>query len=312
VAKQIYRVKNWPTYNKDLIQRGSITFWMDQNISESWYCNVSVKKKGGQFQYSDSAIIMCLTIREVYKLTLRASQGFIQSILNMSYPGIKCPNYSIISRRTQKLEVEIPRLPVHGPIDVVIDSTGFKVYGEGEWKVRQHGYSKRRTWVKLHVAANPNTKEIISEAVTSNRITDSKAFPNIFKKIDRPMNAIAADGAYDKKDCYAVINARDTIPIIPPQKNAKVRNDPELSVRNFCIEYIRHLGNDEEARKKWKIESGYHMRSIAENAMFRLKQIFSPALKSRKPKTQETGLNVRIAALNKITFSGMPESYRVV
>lgn len=312
MAKQIYRVNNWPTYNRNLMQRGSITFWMDKDVTKKWHSNTSIKKRGGQFQYSDSAIMVCLTVREVYKLPLRAAQGFIQSILNMKYPGVKCPNYSIMSRRAQNLKVEIPRLPVHGPIDVVIDSTGFKVYGEGEWKVRQHGYSKRRRWTKLHIAVDPNTKEIVSEVVTSNKITDSKAFPSILKKIGRPMNTIAADSAYDKKDCYACINARGAIPIIPPQKNAKVKNDPELKVRNFCIKYIRRLGNDEEARRKWKAESGYHMRSIAENEMFRLKKIFSPTLKSRKLKTQEVELSIRIAALNKITFSGIPESYKIM
>lgn len=311
MAKKIYRVKNWSTYNKNLIQRGSITFWMPQDVSEIWYCSTIVKKKGGQLKYRDSAIMICLTIREVYKLTLRAAQGFIQSILNMNDFGLQCPNYSIISRRAQNLEVKIPRLPANGPINVVIDSTGFKVYGEGEWKVRQHGYSKRRTWVKLHVAINPKTHEVISEAITSNKTTDDKAFPDILKKIERPINAFATDGAYDKKDCYAAINAKGALPIIPPRKDAKIRKDPELIVRNFVIEYIRRLGDDENARKTWKINSGYHMRSIAENSMFRLKQIFSPTLKSRKPETQKAELKIRIAALNKMTFSGMPESYKV-
>lgn len=311
MAKQKYKVKNWSEYNKNLVKRGSITFWVDQATLKKWHYNEAIKKRGGQFRYSDSAIMLCLILREVYKLALRATEGFVQSILDSYYYGIKCPNYTVLSRRAQNLEVTIPRLPSHGPIDLVIDSTGFKIYGEGEWKVRQHGYSKRRTWVKLHVATDPKTKEIVSEITTANKITDSKVVQEMIDKVDRSINVIAADGAYDKKECYVAANSKKAMSIIPPQRNARIRNDPELSIRNFCVEYIRKLGNDEEARKKWKIASGYHMRSIAENSMFRLKQIFSPALKSRKLKRQQTELNIRIAALNKITFSGMPESYKV-
>jgi len=210
------------------------------------------------------------------------------------------------------LEVKIPRLPSKGPIDVVVDSTGFKVYGEGEWKVRQHGYSKRRTWTKLHVALNPQTKEILSTIVTSSKIHDSKAFTSMIQKIDRPINRVACDGAYDTKECYVAIGDKEAIPIIPPQRNAKISDDPGLIIRNFCIEYIHKSGNNEDARKKWKTDSGYHMRSIAENAMFRLKTVFSPSLKSRKAENQKTELVIRIAALNKMTLSGMPQSYRVI
>lgn len=310
MAKQKFKVKNWSKYNKSLVNRGSITFWIDKNLPTFWTCNVVVKKRGGQTTYSDKAIMICLTLREVYKLTLRQAQGFVQSILNMNSFNLKAPDYTSLSRRAHDLEVKIPRLPSKGPIDVVVDSTGFKVYGEGEWKVRQHGYSKRRTWTKLHVALNPQTKEILSTVVTSSKIHDSKAFTSMIQKIDRPINRVACDGAYDTKECYVAIGDKKAIPIIPPQRNAKISDDPGLIIRNFCIEYIHKSGNNEDARKKWKTDSGYHMRSIAENAMFRLKTVFSPSLKSRKAENQKTELVVRIAALNKMTISGMPQSYR--
>jgi hypothetical protein len=132
----------------------------------------------------------------------------------------------------------------------------------------------------------------------------------LIKQIDRSINEAAADGAYDTKDSYRVFNNKGARPIIPPRKGATIRKDPDLIIRNFAIEYIRRLGSYEEAKKAWKKESGYHIRSIAENAMFRMKQIFSPGLKARKTTTQETELKVRIAALNKMTFWGMPKSIK--
>ena len=312
MAKQKFKVKNWSEYNKSLVNRGSVTFWMDKNLPTFWICNVAVKKRGGQTTYSDKAIMMCLILKEVYKLTLRQAQGFVQSILNMNSFDLKAPDYTSLSRRAQNLEVKIPRLPSKGPIDVVVDSTGFKVYGEGEWKVRQHGYSKRRTWIKLHAAINPQTKEFLSTIVTSSKIHDSKALASMIKKIDRPVNRVACDGAYDTKECYIAIDSKKAIPIIPPQRNAKISSAPDLLIRNFCIEYIHKLGNNEDAREEWKTDSGYHMRSIAENAMFRIKTIFSPSLRSRKANNQKTELDIRIAALNKMTLSGMPQSYKVI
>lgn len=311
MAKQIYKLRNWSEYNKNLVERGSINFWFPEETTMCWYHNSATKQKGGQLIYSDLAIITCLIIRSRYDLTLRETQGFVQSILGMNNIGIKCPDYTALSRRAQKLDIEIPRLKGVGPIDVVVDSTGFKIYGEGEWKVRQHGYSKRRTWTKLHVAINPKTHEIVSGVVTSSKVTDDKALPEILDHIARPINTVATDGAYDKKDCYIAINAKNATPIIPPRKDAVVSNDPDLIIRDFAVEYIRRLGNDEDARKKWKQNSGYHMRSIAETGMFRLKKIFSNQLRSRKPKTQEVELKARIAILNRMTFNGMPDSYRV-
>jgi hypothetical protein len=309
MAKQIFKLKNWSMYNKSLVERGNVNFWLPENIGNKWSHNIVIKQKGGQKKYSDLSIMTCLIIRTIFNLTLRSTEGFVQSILDINYTGLKCPDYSIISRRAQSLDIEIPHLPKNGPIDVVIDSTGFKIYGEGEWKVRQHGHSKRRSWTKLHIGVNPKTHEIVSGVVTSNKTTDDKVLPKILKNIDFHVDSVIADGAYDKKDCYDFIKYIGAIPIIPPRKDAVISNDCKLIVRNFIIEYINRLGGGNNAKKTWKVNSGYHKRSIAETAMFRLKQIFPDRLKSRKLNTQEVELKIRIAALNKMTFNGMPDSY---
>jgi hypothetical protein len=311
MTKQIFRVRNWGEYNKALVNRGSITLWFPENFEKNWCYRSPVKLRGGQKKYSDMAITLCLIFRGKYGLTLRETQGFVQSIFDMKQMDLNCPDYTSICRRAQEIDIEIPRSVVHGSIDVVFDSTGFKIYGEGEWKVRQHGYSKRRTWVKLHIGVNPKDHTIVAEEVTSNSVTDDKVFSRLLEQIPHTINSTPLDGAYDKKGCYIAAHNKGAIPIVPPRKDAVISNDPDLVERNFAITYIKKHGGGEEGRKMWKIASGYHKRSIAETAMFRLKQLFSDRLKSRKFLNQTAELKVRIAILNKMTLHGMPDSYCV-
>lgn len=311
MAKSIYKVRNWSEYNKSLIKRGSINFWFPQNMIECWKSNNFVKQRGGQEKYSDIAIRTCLIIRSRYNLTLRATQGFVQSFFEIQNIDLKVPNYTRLSRRAKNLNIEIPKSKKNESINVVVDSTGFKIYGEGEWKVRQYGYSKRRTWTKLHIGVNPQTHEIVGGIVTSCKTTDNLALPEVLNQISQPICAIALDGAYDKKNCYKIIKEKGALPIIPPRRDSVIKDDPILDIRNFAINYIKQHGDNQEARKKWKIDSGYHMRSIVETAMFRLKTIFPNKLQSRKFDTQKTELKIRMVILNKMTINGMPDSYKV-
>jgi hypothetical protein len=201
--------------------------------------------------------------------------------------------------------VELPRLS-KGPLHLAVDSTGVKLYGEGEWKVRLHGADKRRTWRKLHLCLDHRTHEALACAMSAQYVLDRKELPGLLGQVEGEVAEVLGDGAYDFQDCYEAIHGRDARAIIPPKKRARVRSGPEFGDRNAAVLRGREVGRD-----GWKKEAGYHRRSLAETAMMRLKAIFSDRLKSRERCRQETELRVRCAAMNRMTSLGMPQSYAI-
>ena len=149
--KSTYRIQNWPEYNQALKQRGSLTVWFCEDALEQWNYT-GPPQRGAQYKYSDLAIETALTLRTVYGLALRQTQGFLQSLITLLDLALEAPDYTTLCRRQGSLVVDLPLLASTASVYVVIDSTGLKVYGEGEWKVRQHGYSKRRTWRTLCIS----------------------------------------------------------------------------------------------------------------------------------------------------------------
>jgi hypothetical protein len=308
--KTLYRVKNWSEYDKALVQRGSITFWLSNDLGKVWLYT-GEKQRGSQFEYSDRAIEIMLTIKEVFHLTNRGVEGFVRSLFQMMKIDLPVPDHSTLSKRGKTLKVKLPK-KASGRLNLVLDSTGLKIYGEGEWKVRKHGYSKRRTWRKLHLGADPESGEIQAVLLTENSVSDDATVKELLEQIEQTLLACAADGAYDKRKVYDALNKHSpTVEIlIPPRKNARIwqhgNSKAERLKRDENLRYIRKHG-----RQQWKDDSGYHMRSLAETAMFRLKTIFGDELSTRLLETQTTQALIRCLALNKMTHLGMPESYQV-
>jgi Transposase DDE domain len=308
--KSLYRVKNWPEYDKALIQRGSITFWMSDDFEKTWM-HTGEKQRGSQFDYSDQAILVMLTIKEVFHLTNRGVEGFMRSIFRMMKINLPVPDHTTLSKRGKDVQVNLSK-NANQKLNIVMDSTGLKIYGEGEWKVRQHGVSQRRTWRKLHIGANPEDGEIQAVILTENNVSDDAAVEVLLKQIEQEIDKFAADGAYDKRKVYDCLNAHspDVTILIPPRKNARIwkhgNTKAERLKRDENLRSIRKQG-----RKEWKKKSGYYVRSLSETAMFRLKTIFGDALSTRLLETQTTQALVRCAVLNKMTHLGMPQSYKV-
>lgn len=308
--KALYRVKNWSEYDKALVQRGSITFWMSDDFEKTWM-HTGEKQRGSQFDYSDQAILVMLTVKEVFHLTNRGVEGFVRSLFRMMKINLPVPDHTTLSKRGKDLKVKLPKKTSQS-LNIVMDSTGLKIYGEGEWKVRQHGVSKRRTWRKLHVGANPDDGEIEAVILTENNVSDDAAVEVLLEQIEQEIAKFAADGAYDKRKVYECLNAHspNVDILIPPRKNARIwkhgNTKAERLKRDENLRSIRKHG-----RKEWKKESGYHIRSLAETTVFRLKTIFGDKLSARLPETQTTQALVRCAALNKMTHLGMPQSYKV-
>jgi len=308
--KTLYRVKNWSEYDKALVQRGSLTFWLSDDFEKTWLY-IGEKQRGGQFDYSDQAILLMLTVKEVFHLTNRGVEGFMRSLFQLLNVDLPVPDHSTLSKRGKGLKVNLPKKSAQS-LDIVMDSTGLKIYGEGEWKVRMHGVSKRRTWRKLHVGVNPDGGEIQAVLLTENSVSDDQAVAELLTQIPQPLHAFAADGAYDKRKVYDGLNAHspDVTILIPPRKNARIwQHGNSKAERLKRDENLRAIRKD--GRKAWKDDSGYHVRSLAETIMFRLKTIFGDGLSTRLMATQTTQALIRCAALNKMTHLGMPQSYKV-
>jgi IS5 family transposase len=310
-SKQRYRITNWAEYNRSLIERGSVTIWIDDDAAKKWLAPKEKGVNGRPKTYSDEAILIALTLRMVFKLPLRALEGFLKSLIILMHVALPVPSYSQISRRAGHLGKELRRLSRKRPTDVVFDSTGLKVYGEGEWKVRTHGTSKRRTWRKLHLAIDPRSGEILVAELTDNSRGDAQVAEGMMDKVHGNVQRVYGDGAYDSHDLRKKIAAKKAEPKIPPPRNA-VPGDPADEAtrkRNEAISAIRALGGDDDARALWKKLERYHTRSLVETTMFRFKTIFGGDLRSRTWENQRIEAYVKCLVLNKMTKLGMPIGY---
>lgn len=237
------------------MQRGSITFWLSDNFEKNWR-HTGEKQRGSQFDYSVKAIEIMLTVKEVYHLTNRQTEGFLRSLFALLKIALPVPDHSTLSKRGKSLRVNLPK-KTNSSLNIVMDSTGLKIYGEGEWKVRQHGVSKRRTWRKLHVSANPEDGEIQAVLLTENSVSDDEAVSGLLEQIEQDIVKFAADGAYDKRKVYDRLNAHspDVDILIPPRKNARIwkhgNTKAERLKRDENLPSIRKHG-----RKEWKKQSG--------------------------------------------------------
>lgn len=307
-SKRTYRLRNWNQYNKALVQRGSLTLWVSDDLLALWRNHHKTKKRGKPRYYSDTAILCMATLQEVYHLPLRSTQGLMQSIVKLLGSALAVPDYTVLCRRRKSLEVTLSPMKKRAPLHMVVDSTGIKVFGEGEWKVRQHGYTKRRTWRKLHIGADETTSEIVAAVVTTNNVSDSQVIEDLLEQVEGDIEQVSGDGLYDKRNCYEAIGKRGARAAIPPRKDARIwqhgNSKQERVARDENLRRIREVG-----RKKWKEESGYHRRSLAETQMMRIKTIFGGRVSARQFEGQATQILIRCAALNKMTHQGMPDSY---
>ena len=206
--KDKYRTRNWREYNQSLVNRGSITFWFSPESIKKWHSTARTNRKGRPQIYSDDAIRCALIIKAVFRLPLRQVQGLLLSLVQILGLSILCPHYSVFSRRGEDLEVPFRALLKKGErLNIIFDSTGVKVFGEGEWKVRKHGYSKRRTWRKVHIGMCSDTRQVVVSAVTSNNVSDDAAMVEMMGCLEgTPLGDVLGDGAYDTVDCRASIH----------------------------------------------------------------------------------------------------------
>lgn len=266
-APKIYRTTNWSSYNKALVNRGNISIWFDPYTQ--WYAH-SNGKQGRDQTYSDTAIQCCLMIKSLFRLSLRMVTGFVQSLIHLCGLNWTTPDFSTLCRRQKNIDIAISYQKSSDGLYLLVDSTGLKFLGEGEWKRKKHQAEYHRQWRKLHIGIDAKTLQIRAVQLTTNNVGDSQVLSDLLDQIatDERIDSVYADGAYDTKRCRQVIADRKAHAVIPPRKNAKPWKDTRTSSleRNALLDTVKHLG-----RSIWKKWSGYHRRSLVETKMHCIK-----------------------------------------
>ena len=283
-TKQCYRVRNWPQYEAGLRRRGDLTLWFSEEAIAAWQAPTGAKP-GGQTVYSDLAIEAALTVRLVYGLPLRQTEGFLQSISTLLDLGLCIPDHTTLSRRSKRLNIEIPSPTDPGPVHIMIDSTGLRVHSGN---VSGSSPPKRRAWRKLHIVVNADTGDILASALTTHRARDAAQVPGLIAQVEDPLASAMADGAYDTVPVYAAIESRGSGSppqiLIPPRHDAQTKGTANASSQRDAT--IRAI--DAGGRRRWAHESGYTRRSLVETTMSRYKAIIGGSMRSRTTPSQKT------------------------
>jgi hypothetical protein len=309
IPKQRYRVTNWAAYDAALRQRGSLTVWFSEDAINAWRAAPRTTP-GGQPHYSALAISTALTLRAVFRLGLRQSEGLIGSILHLLGLELAVPDHTTLSRRAQALALPPRPRSGTGPLHLLVDSTGLKLDGPGEWQREKHGVKKRRAWRKLHLGVDADTGEIVAVELTSNDVDDGAPVGSLLDQVEGAMASFTGDGAYDREDVYGAVAARhpDASVVVPPRSSAVPSETAETgpTQRDRHLQQIAACG-----RLGWQKASGYNRRALAEAAISRYKRVIGDTLRARTDPGQATEVAIAVRALNRMLALGRPESVRL-
>ena len=302
----LYRTTNWPEYNAALKRRGSLEIWFDP---EMHWLSKPCGRPGRPMRFSDSAIELCLTLKTLFNLPLRQVPGLVASLIKMAGLDWPVPDYTTLCRRQKTLKVNLGGRANLGGLHLLVDSTGIKMTGEGEWKTRKHGASYRRQWRKVHLGIDAGTLDIRAIEVTTNAIGDAPTLPVLLAQIpgDEQILSVGGDGAYDTRACYAAIAKHGADAVIPVRRNGRPWTKDGLGVdaRNEALRVTKRLG-----RAIWKKWSCYHRRSLVETKMHCFKLLGQRVI-ARTFDRQITELKVRAAILNRFSEIGTPVTVRI-
>lgn len=263
-------------------------------------------KDGRPQLYSDAHIEAVLTVKVLLRLSLRAVEGFARGMSRIAQADWPVPNYSTLSRREERLQVDLGRVLAEGKKHVLlVDSTGLKVFGAGEWKVRMHGTEgKRRTWRKVHLLVDRESGAIVAVETTPGDTGDCTVVPAMLPQ-DMQGDFLLGDGAYHTKELHRLVHHRGGTLLSPPPKDARVwrdrgrKEEPALAFRNRQLTPLQRLG-----RTAWKVQSGYSQRSFVECTNNRLKSITGDHLAARTVERQKVEVRLRCKALNSLAVPG--------
>ena len=308
IPRQRHRVTNWAAYEAGLRARGSLTVWFTAEAIEAWRAAPRTGR-GGQPRYSALAITTALTLRAVFRLALRQTEGLIGSILALLGLDLAVPDHSTLSRRAETLEVPRPQSGTE-PMHLLVDSTGLRLCGPGEWLIEKHGSRTRRSWRKLHIGTDADTGRIVASVLTGHDADDGSQVGPLLEQVDGPVASFTGDGAYDRDDVYAGIAARhpDADVIVPPRSSAVPSDtaDTAPTQRDRHIEAIAEHG-----RMGWQKASGYNWRALVEADIARFKRVVGDGLRSRTDGRRAAEVAIAAGVLNRMLDLGRPEYVRI-
>ena len=296
-----------PEYDVALIRRGSLTVWITEEAVEAWHAPAT-GERGGQPVYSAIAIETGLALRLVFHQPLRQTEGLLRSIAALLQVDIRIPDHTTLSRRSGGLTILPSRIHHDEPLHLLVDSTGLKIYGEGEWLDQKHGVRSHRRWCKLHLGMGAGTHDIVASELTPDDVGDVSEVPGLLDQVDTGIASMTADGAYDSATVYDAVAERhpEAAIIIQPRSTA-VPDQTTITQRNGHLATIAKHG-----RMNWQRSSGYNRRSLAETGVYRYKNIIGRRLRARTLPNQRTEAKIGCNVLNRMTGLGMPVSVRIV
>src|SRR5215216_6527600 len=302
IPRQKHTVTNWPAYDASLRQRGSLTVWFTEEAIAAWRAEPRTTR-GGQPWYSELAILTALTLRAVFRLALRQTEGLIGSIIGLLGLDLPVPDHTTLSRRAATLEVPRPRSsssPNAGrsaePMHLLVDSTGLKLCGPGEWLIEKHGTKTRRSWKMLHIGVDADTGQIVASVVTGCEADDGAQVGPLLDQVTGPVASVTGDGAYDQDGVYTSVSERhpEAAVIVPPRATAV----PSRTAESAPTQRDRHLQLiAERGRRAWQQASGYTKRARAETAASPYKRVIGDRLRSRTEERRATEMDVAIHVL---------------
>jgi hypothetical protein len=308
IPKRRYKVTNWRDYEAGLRQRGSLTIWFTEEAIAAWRAAPRTTP-GGQARYSDLAVETSLILRTVFHQPLRQTEGLVGSLLELMGLDLPVPDHTTLSRRARTLAVAPQARTAGGPVHLLVDSTGVKLSGPGEWLVEKHGTKRRRAWRKLHLGIDAKTGMIVASTLTSKEVDDAAELGALLDQVDEPLAAVVADGAYDQDRVYDDVaeHSAEAAVVVPPRATAVLSPSAETdpSQRDCHIQVIA-----EQGRMNWQKTSGYNARAGAEGAMSRYKRIIGDTLRSHTRPAQEVETRIAVNVLNRMLVLARPESVR--
>jgi len=321
IPEQKRKVVNWREYDESLRRRGSLTVWFSDEVIEAWKASPRTGR-GGRPEYSDLAILTGLTLKAVFRLAYRQTEGLIGSVIGLLGLDLAVPDHSTLCRRAETLEVPRPKPRGAGadagggadggaePLHLLVDSTGLKLYGAGEWLVEKHGAKRRRSWRKMHLGVDARTGRIVAATLTDRDEDDAAQVGPLLDQVADPVASVTADGAYDQEGVYADVAERhpEAEVVVPPRSTAV----PSESAETAPTQRDRHLQLiAEKGRMGWQKATGYNARARAEAAISRYKRVIGDGLHARTDRRRATEVNVGVHALNRMLELGRPESVRI-
>jgi DDE family transposase len=310
IPKQRRRITNWAEYDAALRQRGSLTVWFTEAAIAAWHAEPRTTP-GGQPHYSSLAITTALTLKAVFRLALRQTEGLIGSIIRLLGLTLPVPDHTTLSRRAESLEVPRPPWDSNaGPVHLLVDSTGLKLCGPGEWLIEKHGTRVRRSWRKLHVGVDADTGRIVASEPTTNDVDDGSQVGPLLDQVTGPVASFTGDGAYDQDSVSRSIAERhpDARVVVPPRWGAVPSKTAETAPtqRDQHVQLIAERG-----RMGWQKVSGYNRRALVEATISRFKRVIGDGLRSRTDQRRASEVTVAIAVLNRMLKLGRPKSVRI-